>query len=182
MNMSKLSKRDRSRAKAKKSFAGQEDGENVLLVERQYPIVLRRPLIFGLVIMPVSLLPWAIATYNSYDWINYTYWWMAAWLLFLFWFWLRAWVGWFYTVYVLTNQRILIVSQHGFFSREVNDLTLNNIQNVNYKVTGFQAALFGFGTVTIQTLSGAKPLRLRYIHGPAEFAQSISKVSRIETS
>lgn len=180
--MSKVTKRDRSAKKAKKSFAGQNEGEKVLLVERQYPIVMRKALMFGLVLMLVSIIPWAIATYYDYAWITYSIWWLVGCLVILFWYWLRAWVGWYYTVYVLSNQRILIVTQHGFFSREVNDLTLNNIQNVNYKVTGFQAALFGFGTVTIETLSGGKPIRLRFIHGPAEFAQSISKVSRIESS
>jgi len=177
--MSTRTKRDRSTKKDKKTFAGQQDGEKVLVVERKYPIVLRRPLLYGLVIILISLLPWAFATYYDFSWAGYTLWWLSAWLLVLLWYWIRAWVGWYYTVYVLTNQRILIVTQKGFFSREVNDLTLNNIQNVNYKVEGFQAALFGFGTVTIETLSGGKPIKLRYIHGPAEFAQSVSQVSRV---
>jgi uncharacterized membrane protein YdbT with pleckstrin-like domain len=180
--MSTRTKRDRSGKSAKKTFAGQQDGEKVLVVERKYPIVLRRPLIYGMLLMILALLPWAIASYNSYDWIGYGVWWMVAVLVVLFWYWIRAWVGWYYTVYVLTNQRILIVGQKGFFSREVNDLTLNNIQNVNYKISGFQAAMFGFGTVTIETLSGGKPIKLKYIHGPAEFAQSISQVSRVTQS
>lgn len=175
--MSKQTKRDRS-IKKSKTFAGAQEGEKVLLVERQYPIVLRRQLIIGMLIILVALLPWAMATYNAYSWVGYTNWWMLAFVLFLLWYWFRAWVGWYYSVYVLSNLRILIVKQHGFFSREVKDLTLNNVQNVNYKVAGFQAALFGFGTVTVETLSGGKPLRLRYVHGPAEFAQSISKVSQ----
>lgn len=178
--MSSQTKRDRSAKKAKKTFAGQQDGEKVLLVEHKYPIVLRKPLIFGMLLMIWAMLPWGIASYNDYPWAVYTVWWMAAWGIVLVWYWVRAWVGWYYSVYVLTNQRILIVSQKGFFSREVSDLTLNNIQNVNYKVAGFQEAMFGFGTVTVETLSGGKPLKLAYVHGPAEFAQSISKVSRAE--
>lgn len=177
--MTSRTKRDRSAKTAKKTFAGQQDGEKVLVVERKYPIVLRKPLIFGLLIILLGLLPWSFATYFDFSWVGYTNWWLAAWVFVLTWYWIRAWVGWYYSVYVLTNQRILLVSQRGFFGREVNDLTLNNIQNVSYKIAGFQAAMFGFGTVTIETLSGSKPIRLKYIHGPAEFAQSISQVSRV---
>jgi len=172
--MSENTKRERSQ----KSFPGQQAGENVVVVQRQFPVVLRKPLLLGLVIVLVAMLPWAFATYNDYSWAGYTGWWLAAWFIVLGFIWLRAWVAWFYSVYVLTTQRIMVVHQRGFFGREVNELTLNNVQNANYAISGFTAALFGFGTVTIETLSGGQPLKLKLVTHPADLQQAIVEAAR----
>lgn len=167
--MSENSKRERS----KKGFAGQHEDEEVLVVERLFPIVMRRPLIFGMIIVVFALLPWAIATYYVFSWIDYTYWWMLAGALILLFYWVRTWVGWYYSVYVLTSQRVMVVKQKGFFSRDVSELTLNNVQNVNYSQKGVQAALFGFGTVTVETLSGGTPLKLTMVSKPVQLQKAI---------
>jgi len=60
-----------------------------------------------------------------------------------------------------------------FFSRDVADLALHNIQNVNYSIKGLQGAMFGFGTLSIDTMSGAGSLKLRYVHKPAHFQKLI---------
>jgi len=176
--MSKSTKQTRAK---QRSFAGQQDDEQVILVERQHPVVMRRQLIFGLIILPVMLLPWAYATGNGYAWVSYTYWILLAGLLILSFYWLRTWVGWYYSVYVLSSTRIMIVKQHGFFGRAVSELALSNIQNVNYKIRGAQASLLGFGDVTIETLSGSKPLRLKFVHKPAKMQQAILEVVRRTT-
>lgn len=67
----------------------------------------------------------------------------------------------------------MIVRQSGFFTREVADLALNNIQNVNYKIKGIQGAMFGFGTLKIETLSGAGGFSLKYVYKPAVLQREI---------
>ncbi len=166
-----------SRAK-RHTFAGQHDDEQVILVEHQHPIVMRRALIFGMLVILVVMIPWAIATANFYDWLVYANWFIFIGLIGLAFYWLRTWVGWYYSVYVVTNHRIMIVKQRGFFSREVKELALNNVQNVNYKIVGMQGSLLGFGTVTIETLSGSKPLRLRTVHKPVKMQQAILEIIR----
>lgn len=165
----------RARAKAR-SFAGQHDDEQVILVEHRHPIVMRRQLIVGMLIILVGLLPWAWSMSTASDLQ-----WLANWFLFiavaiLVFYWLRTWVGWFYTVYVLTNTRIMIVKQRGFFNREVSELNLHNVQNVNYKINGLQASLFGYGNITIETLSGGNPLQLKTVSKPVRLQQAILEV------
>jgi len=149
------------------------ENEQVLAVERQFPIVLRRTLIYGLLIVLVAIIPWVIAFGTMASWLAVSYFWMAICGGVLFMFWLRSWVGWHYSVYVLTNQRLMVVKQSGFFSRDVADLALHNIQNVNYSIKGLQGAMFGFGTLSIDTMSGAGSLKLRYVHKPAHFQKLI---------
>ena len=173
--MTRSTKQSRAR---KHSFAGQHDDEVVILVEHQHPIVMRRALIWGMLILLGVTIPWAIAMVNFNDWVVYTNWFILVGLLVLGFYWLRTWVGWYYSIYVLTSYRVMIVHQRGFFTREVKELALNNIQNVNYKITGVQGSLLGFGTVTIETLSGSKPFRLRNVTKPVRMQKAIVETHR----
>ncbi len=165
-------KRDRAQ---KRQFAGQEDDEQVIKVAHQYPVVMRKQLIIFLLILLVGLIPWAIAYGNNYDWQNYGALWLLIWLIVSIFYAIRSWVSWYYTLYLLTNKRIVTVKQVGFFSRSVTDLALSNIQNVNYTQKGMQAMLFGYGTISVETLSGAGGLKLTYIHRPQQLQQAIMK-------
>lgn len=67
----------------------------------------------------------------------------------------------------------MVVKQNGFFTREVMDLALHNIQNVNYSIKGLQGAMFGYGKLDIDTLSGSGSLQLEYVHKPAKLQKQI---------
>lgn len=64
--------------------------------------------------------------------------------------------NYFLSVQVVTNERIIDVDQVGLFRREVNEITINNIQNVNYKQNGALALMFDFGDVVVES-SGEDP-------------------------
>lgn len=169
----------KSRAKSR-TFAGQQENEEVINVEHRHPIVMRRQLIIGMLILLVAIIPWAIATANLYSWQVYANWFVLLGLFILAFYWFRVWVGWYYTVYVLTSYRIMVIKQHGFFNRDVSELALSNVQNVNYKIRGVQASLLGFGDVIVETLSGGEPLKLKTIYKPVRFQQVVLEVIRRE--
>jgi hypothetical protein len=65
------------------------------------------------------------------------------------------WIGWYYSVCIVTNKRFLQIKQQGIFkSRSVNDINLGRILSVNYEIRGMVETLLGFGTIIIQTLVG----------------------------
>lgn len=169
-----MAKRDNVR---RKQFPGQHPDEEIIHVARKFPIVLRKPLIWGLVIIVFALIPWAIAYSSSYDWLNLTYIWLVGGAVILALYWFISWVKWYYSVYILTTHRIKIINQNGLFDREVVDLTLNNIQSVNYHIKGMQAALFKYGDIIVETLSGGEDLKLEKIHHPVGFQQKIQKAA-----
>lgn len=164
---------EHKRERVKKRVAITNDDEQIVTVTRQFPIVLRRPLIFGLLIILVGMIPWTIGYGLSAEWLPIANVWLVVCAIFLLIYWVRSWVGWHYSIYVLTSHRILIVKQSGFFSREVADLALHNIQNVNYAIKGLQGAMFGFGTLRIDTLSGSGALKLAYVHRPDRLQKQI---------
>ena len=66
---------------------------------------------------------------------------------------------WYYTVYIVTNQRLRQVTQRGFFGKDVVELRLSKIQNISYNIPGFSGEIFGFGTIVIQTFVGDLVIR-----------------------
>lgn len=61
---------------------------------------------------------------------------------------------WYFTIYIVSNERIRQITQHGFFGKDVVELRLAKIQNISYKVPGFSGEVFKFGTIVIQTIVG----------------------------
>lgn len=64
------------------------------------------------------------------------------------------WMGWYYSVFIVTNQRIQQTSQTGLFGKTVIDVPLNKIQNISYNVPGMTGEILGFGTIVLQTYVG----------------------------
>lgn len=76
---------------------------------------------------------------------------LGVWLLVT---WTSAWgsfTRYFLNVWVLTNQRIVDIKQHGYFNREVSSLFLSRIQDVTTNVAGVLPSLLGIGNIKVQT-------------------------------
>ena len=67
---------------------------------------------------------------------------------------LYSYMLWYFSIYIVTNQRIRQISQRGLFKRSVVDLGLDKIQSISYGVNGIRAGLMGYGTIVIQTAVG----------------------------
>lgn len=149
-------------------FEGQHPDEEVVLVFRRFPIVMRKGLVLLLVFWVAGLLPFSYffdQTWALYGLIGGIVLGLAA----LFY----SWVGWYFTVHIVTNQRFIQINQEGLFRRTVVDIGLDKIQNINYQIAGLQETLLGFGTIIVQTFVG--DLVLKYIHHPAKVQAQLIK-------
>ena len=145
-------------SKQKRQFEGQLDDEEVLLVFRRHPIVMRKGL---LIVMVFILIGAIIGSLNSSKTIAVTDFFISfftpigltfAFSLIIFFYY---WIGWYYTVSIVTNERLLQIHQEGIFKRRsVNDINLNRILSINYEQRGLLENLLGFGTIIVQTLVG----------------------------
>jgi hypothetical protein len=155
-----------------KQFAGQHDGETVEFIFRQHPLVMRKALILGLLLIVVGVLPLDFPQVYSAPGL-------ASWFtkvalivpVLVLLGWAYRWVGWYYTVYIVTDRRIIAIKQKGLFDRQVDEWQLDVISNVNYRVGGFQAVLFGYGTITARTYIG--DLVMKTIHKPADIHEQL---------
>lgn len=67
---------------------------------------------------------------------------------------LYSYMLWYFSIYIVTNQRIRQISQRGLFKKSVVDLGLDKIQSISYGVNGIRAGLMGYGTIVVQTAVG----------------------------
>ncbi len=146
------------------TFPGQHEGEKVELVFRQHPVVMRKRLIASLVILVIFSLPLSIWPLAKWPWWSLLAGFIVGAVVFL-----HRFIGWFFSIYIITDERLIQIVQRGFFNRKVVDIPHNKIQSVNYEVKGLQANLFSFGTIIVQTYVG--DLELHYIHKPARIHQ-----------
>ncbi|MFZ1249557.1 MAG: PH domain-containing protein [Candidatus Saccharimonadales bacterium] len=162
-----------------KYFADQFDDEEVLYVFRKHPIVMRKGLIFGSLGLLVGPLYTLILTYVKPDnpptmmffYMSFVVSIAVSALLFF-----PAWMSWYFSVFIVTDQRFIQISQRGFFNRSVVDMGLNQIQMVNYEVKGLQDTLLGYGTIMMQTFVG--DLVIHYIHHPAKTQKKLLEILR----
>ncbi len=135
--------------KDNQAFEGQREGEELLFVFRRHLIAMRKGF-YGL------LIPFALSSIPPLIWQNNLELFLLpigglllGLLIFSYHF-----VLWYYTVYIVTTDRIRQVTQSGFFGTDVVELRLAKIQNISYNVPGFSGEVFGFGTIVIQTFVG----------------------------
>jgi hypothetical protein len=160
-----------------KQFPGQHEDENVDFLFRQHPLVMRKALIIGLLIILVAVLPLDFpAVYSSDQLSSFCIKIALITPILVLLVWVYRWIGWYYTVYIVTNRRIIEIKQKGLFDRKVEEWQLDAISNVNYHIGGLQAALFSFGDITARTYIG--DLVMKTIHKPAEVHEQLVQAVR----
>jgi hypothetical protein len=156
---------------AQKYFADQFDDEEVLFVFRKHPIVMRKGLIIGLLALLLGVIP---ALFNPEYSVLFGGLAIGAGVgLILY---LPSWITWWFSVFIVTDKRLIQITQKGMFHRSVIDMGLNQIQMVNYQVAGLQETLLGFGTIMMQTFVG--DLVIHEIGHPAKIQKKLLEILR----
>jgi uncharacterized membrane protein YdbT with pleckstrin-like domain len=164
-----------SESPPRKYFADQLDDEEVLFVFHKHPVVMRKGLVIGLLGPLAGVIPTLFAPGLGF---GFFFGGLAVGCLLGLLFFFPYWIGWHFSVFIVTNQRFIQISQKGLFHRAVADIGLNQIQSVNYEVSGFQETLMGFGTIMIQTYVG--DLMIHDVHHPAKTQKQIVSILRSE--
>jgi uncharacterized membrane protein YdbT with pleckstrin-like domain len=156
-----------------KYFADQFDDESVLYVFRHHPVVMRYGLVFGMLGPLVGIIPTAIKPTLGFPAFfgGLALGCVLGLLIFA-----PSWISWFFSVFIITDQRFIQVTQKGLFHRAVADIGLHQIQSVNSEVNGLQETMLGFGTIKMQTYVG--DLVIHDVHHPAKTQKKISGILR----
>ncbi len=144
-----MAKREQNESDEPKQFDGQRPGEELRFVFRRHIIAMRKGF-YGL------LIPFAISAIPPLIWQDK----LELFLLPLAGFGIGLiifayhFMMWYFTVYIVSTERLRQVTQKGFFGKDVVELRLAKIQNISYNVPGFSGEIFGYGTLVIQTFVG----------------------------
>ncbi len=162
-----------------KYFESQFDDEDVLYVFRKHALVMRKALIISMsswLIGPVVILILTYVMPNNPPS-------MVAYFLALFGsiifgslLMLPSWISWYFSVFIVTTQRFVQITQKGLFHTRFADIHLQQIQQVNYEIAGLQETLLGFGTIVMQTYIGE--LIIHDVPHPAKIQRKIVEILR----
>jgi hypothetical protein len=166
-----MSKKAEASEEHLKSFDSQFDDEDVLYVFRKHPVVMRKSLIVGMLCLLLGVVPSLFKAELSVFFIGLAIGAIVGLILFA-----PAWISWYYSVFIVTTQRLVQVTQKGLFHRSVVDMGLNQIQMVNYQIAGIEETLFGFGTIMMQTFVG--DLVIHDVNHPAKTQKRILEILR----
>ncbi len=154
-----------------KYFDDQLDDEEVLFVFRKHPVVMRK----GLVLAMIAILLGTIPSLIKPEYI-YLFGGLAGGVALSILVFMPTWISYHYSVFIVTDQRLIQITQKGFWKRSVVDIGLPQIQMVNYEVGGLQETLLGFGTIMMQTFVG--DLIIHDVHHPAKIQKKLLTILR----
>ena len=135
-------------------FEGQRPNEKVLFVFRRHLIAMRKGFYLLLIPLVITAIPPLIWQSNLELFFLPIGGLALGIVLFLY-----HYVMWYFTIYLVTNQRIRQVTQKGIFGKDVVELRLSKIQNISYNIPGFSGEILGYGTIVIQTIVGDLVIR-----------------------
>lgn len=149
------------------SFDGQKKGEKIVGAWRGHPWIMSRAgFIFALLVI-IGSIPWALWHPS----------WSAGFLLFF------LAVGGIYlilqifiylnTLYILTSERVIAITQNKILMRTINEVPLHNIQNVSHMRKGLFQMIMNYGDVEIQTAGSSVAMKIQNIPDPYKVQQKI---------
>ena len=130
-------------------FEGQRPNEKLLFVFRRHIIAMRKGFYMLVIPLVITAIPPLIWQYNLELFLLPVAGFGLGLILFSYQF-----ILWYFTIYIVTDQRIRQVTQRGFFGKDVIELRLSKVQNISYNIPGFSGEIFKFGTIVIQTFVG----------------------------
>ena len=130
-------------------FDGQREGEEVQFVFRRHFLTAKSGVIFLILMIMIGVGLTLLWPNNMMIFETFLALILVGVLGFLY-----SYMLWYFSIYIVTNQRIRQISQRGLFKKSVVDLGLDKIQSISYGVSGIRAGLMGYGTIVIQTAAG----------------------------
>ncbi len=148
-------------------FETQEPGETIILLLRRHlitnllwlfiSIVL---IILPLVLFPALFLSGSISQISS-SWMSFF---ILGWYLITFSYIFVNFILWYFTVSIVTNERIIDIDFINLLSKKFAETRINRVEDVTMRTGGFIRAFFDFGDVFVQT--AAKEVQFEFFAVP----------------
>lgn len=149
-------------------FDGQREGEEVKFIFRRHFTTAKAGIIFLIVLIILGLVPLFLWKGDAR-----MFWLFVGFVLIGFTGFLYSYMMWYFSVYIVTNQRIRQITQKGLFKKTVVDLGLDKIQSISYGITSVIGGIIGYGTILIQT--GVGDLVISAVGKPAEIYEKLQQ-------
>ena len=161
-------------------FPGQERDEKINLFLRRHPLSFFGFGLIGLLIVILPLIVFIVLLSNGFLILD-----SSAldhelvvligsgYLLFCLGLILAAWINYYLDIYIITDRRVIDVSQDGLFARSLSATDLVDVEDVKASVDGFLQTFFNYGDVLVQTAGEARNISFHHAPNPYALARAI---------
>lgn len=157
-------------------FVTQQEDEEIVLLLRAHPItnigwIL---LVLGMLILPSILLSTGIfaAVPGKFIFVGRLVWYLVT-LCFAF----EKFLYWYYSVFIVTNERLVDIDFDNLMYRQVTYANLDHIEEPEETTGGFFQTLFQYGDVSVTTASEKPTIEALGIPHPDKVIDIISRLS-----
>ncbi len=156
-------------------FDSQMDQEEVVLLLRTHPITLIKPIVFALIgiILPLILFN---SSFMGMVAGRFKIAAVVGWYMLIFSFILETFLVWFFSVYIVTDERIIDVDFTSLIYKNVSSAKIDKIEDITIATSGVLASLIDFGTVHIQTAAEVPQIEFEEIPHPNTVAKALNEI------
>lgn len=157
-------------------FTTQHKDEEVILVIRKHPLTQLSWISNGVILLIFLLLVNAI--FPSFLQANQIFAINAFGIFFIFsYLWLNF-LLWYFTVGVVTNERIIDLDFYNLIYKEFSATTIRQVSDITTKIGGFFGSIFNFGDVFVKTEGFEQNIEFDDIPHPSEVVKIINILMR----
>lgn len=160
------------------NFQNKDPEEKVILFLRSHPINNIGWIAFTFLLL---ILPPFITVLPFFDGVPFRFIILGAliWYLFTFIYAFEAFLFWFFSVNIITDERIFDFDFHNLTYRKVTDVNIDKIQDVTVSIAGGIGTMFNFGDVLVQTASEIPEIDFIKVPQPDKVAKILREM-RVE--
>ncbi len=163
-------------------FEGEDKDETILLTLRKHFVTNVRWIIITIILFNVPALSTLLLKYNGIDsWgflpISFRIVLLCLWYVFSFGYFFTSFLIWFYSVYLVSNKRVVDIDFHGLLHRRFSEALLSNIEDLTHQISGVAQVLFHYGNIHIQTAGELRELEFEAVPHPGKVQDFISDLS-----
>jgi len=160
-------------------FQTQGKEEQVVLFLRQHPIVNVK---WGLMSIFMLTFPSVFIFFPPFASLppNFQFVVTAGWYMFVYGYALAKFMGWFFNIYILTDERVVDVDFQNIFFRKISTAKTEEIQDVNIQSSGSFETFFGYGSIFIQTAAEVSQFEFLNIPKPDHVGKILNQLIDLE--
>lgn len=156
-------------------FDNQDKRENIILVLRQHPATQIQKL---LIVLLLSLAPFLMNSVGVFSFLpgNYQFATFVLWFLLVSGFSLEVFLTWFFSVYIITDERVIDVDFLSLIYKDISSAKIDKIEDVKAVTGGAFQSIMNYGTVSMQTAGAKVELQFENIPQPAKVTKLLNEL------
>ena len=157
------------------TFDTQEASEKVILILRRHPITLIKNV---LITVGGLFFPWLLKILPLFDSLPAKY--ETAinlgWYLLVLGFALETFLVWYFSVYIITDERIIDVDFLNIIYKNISSAKIENIEDITINASGALSTIFDYGTILAQTAAERTEFEFEDVPQPSRVASLLNEL------